>query len=674
MAETAEIARRAGGRYAGLPALDAEVAALRPRERRSLIDWAESERVLDAKTSAVEGPFRWDIVPFLREPAEAIADRTIEAVTFQKCSQSGVSELWNNAVGWLVCEWPSPTIFVMPTERDTRRRIGRLRGMFERSPALLRHIGGDAKRLRGGMETELDRMFLYLAWADSAAALGDVAVRVVFLDEVDKFPERVGREGDPVSLAEKRQRTFAFPKRLAGSTPTDQYGRIHVLFRQGDRREWWARCPLCGESHVLTWNHVELDKGADGRLLEPDEYKAGGHARYVCPRCGAAWTERQRWAAVQAGRWAPHGCEVDADGQLVGEPPETDHRSYHVSALMLHPAWSTASKLAAKWAFARQQRETGDMGPLIDFFNSELGLIWQEAEAAVEARRLADHVETWAVDERAASAIPERVEDGRVGVPAGVVLITAGIDVQIDHFWLAVWGWGMGYEAWLLAAEKVDSRVVGADSAAPIDFAPIEAALTRRWRRAGGAGEPTLGVQLALIDTQYRAGEVIQFCGQMRRPACWPAAGDPRARATDAVMRSSRLESSRSATRKRLLRKAGLVFWRVNSFRCKSWLARLLSTPQVGSGYVHLPADTAERTIHQLTSEELRVQRKRNKAGRVEMRRYWVPREGRKANHLWDASYLALAAAAYLDPHKAAAARTAQAVGGRRGVMERYKR
>ena len=44
-----------------------------------------------------------------------------------------------------------------------------------------------------------------MAGANRASSLASRPIRIVFLDEVDRFPTSAGTEGDPVALARKER-------------------------------------------------------------------------------------------------------------------------------------------------------------------------------------------------------------------------------------------------------------------------------------------------------------------------------------------------------------------------------------------------------------------------------------------------------------------------------------
>ena len=213
-----------------------------------LAEWAEDRYILPKETAEISGPWSNDYVPFLREPMRWLSDMATRQVTVCACSQAGKTELSNILIGRTVDVAPAPTLIVMPREHDANRRIAtRLRPMFKSTPSLLHHLGGKIDNLNIGKETILDNMILYIAWANSPAALADNPVCHIVLDEVGKYPAASGREADPISLAKKRQRTFRpRSKLLVMSSPVGEGDIFDAEFQKGDKNEWHAKCPCCG--------------------------------------------------------------------------------------------------------------------------------------------------------------------------------------------------------------------------------------------------------------------------------------------------------------------------------------------------------------------------------------------------------------------------------------------
>ena len=608
-----------------LPLQAEEREAWRPRPRLSVIEWAERRRMLSRLTSAIPGRWSWDVTPYLRDPAEAWCDPQIRRITIRKCSQSGATELGCNIVGRTIDEDPQPTMIVMPVENDVRRRVRvRIRPMIASAPSLLKHLGR-LEDLNIGGETVLDHMILYLAWATSPAALADNPVCYVILDEIDKYPDRAGREADPISLAEDRQRTFILARTLELSTPTDEHGPVWRGWLAGDRREWFVPCPECGTWQRLVWANVRLDKDDDGHLLAPSAYRLGERARYVCPHCRAAWTEDDRWQAVRAGRWVPDGCGVDGRGRLTGEAPATTHRSYHVHALMLHKTFSTVAKLAARWARAVRSQKAGDIGPMIDFWNSEMGEIWADTQGRTDVEVLRRRIE----------ARPQDL------VPPAAACLTAGADVQADHVYLAVWGWAHLYEAWLIDYQRLETG----DTMLGQNWRPLAEALSRTWPvtpRAPAPGQDApppaperMGISLAFIDSGFRPAAVYDFCRTFGGCDARPSKGHGR---PDLPFRSSVVDYH-PFTGRPVEHSIRLWHLRVDGYKDRLW--RMCMNDRPGGGYVHLPADASDELLAQLASEEKRIVRRTRDRTVLA----WARKAGSPANHWWDCSVYALAAA-----------------------------
>jgi len=571
----------------------------------SLADWAQDRYILPRETAELAGPWSHDYVPFMLEPMRWLSDMTTRQVTVCACTQAAKTELSNIFIGRTADVAPAPTLIVMPRESDANRRMAtRLRPMFKSTPSLLRHLGGKLDKLNIGKETILDNMYLYIAWSNSPAALADNPVCHVILDEVGKYPAAAGREADPVSLAKKRQRTFrSRSKLLVMSSPVGE-GRQGDLFdaefQKGDRNEWHAKCPLCGVYHIMKWANVELDKDADGNLLEAETYRFGDHVRYICPACKKPWKEHERWDAVSSGRYAPAGCSVDPSGMIVGDVPVTSHHSCRITAFMLHPAFQTIDDLAGDWAAAMLAKKQANVRPLQDFINSQLAEPWVETEKATSRKQLQSHIGTYRKDT----------------VPAGVQILTCGVDIQIDHVWVSVDGWGYLSEAWSI----FEGRLETGDTKELENLEVLRRFLKTPWVSPDNPGIPFFIYRTA-IDVGYRPDVIKDFCSQ-----CTELDNIIQVRGDDSVRtRPYRAVKIAGGT---------MIRYDLNVTDYKSRLYRLLFDSAVpGPGYWHLNADTTDEVLNHLTAEEQRPVRTRRKQ-RYEL--VWVLKKEHLPNHLWD--------------------------------------
>ena len=600
-----------------LPIQPEELEILQPRERMPMSIWAERHYALTAMTSRIVGPWRNEYVPWLIEPMDRLSESGPAEVVLRKCAQAGGTELGNIFVGYTIDQAPAPTLIVMPREDDVNRRVATRIGPMFRACGLASHLpGGRLSNLNVGKETILDTMILYLAWAGSAAALADNPICNVVLDEVGKYPARTGREADPVSLARNRQRTFKTRRKLLIiSTPVAEGDLIDQAWEAGDRRRWWVLCPLCSAPQVMEWENVSLDKEKDNKtLLSAETYRNGGFARYLCPGCKRPWTEEHRWQAVSNGRWLPHSQTLAADGTIEGTALPTRVYSYHIDGMMLYPGFLSIDDLAADWATANVAKHGGDVLPLQDFFNSKLGLPWREREAHSDERELLKHRGTYKCGE-----LSELIQ-----------VVVAGVDVQIDHVYCVVLGWGWLSQVWLIDA----FRIKMGDTEKLANWDTLRQALRAEFILPGMELRPErrMHIRRTGVDCGYRQDVVLDFCRQCQELSIVPVKGDDRVKN---IWRSVPVAGKRTAP-------GSLNRYDLNTDALKDRLHRFISSPEPGPGYMHLPADVDLEVLSQLCSEErIVVQR------RPVLKYGWQVRRGKK-NHYLDAMVYAIAVAEIL--------------------------
>lgn len=581
-----------------LPIQPEELEILSPPQRLSVAEWAEQYRKLSPKTTHYHGNWSHEYTPFAVEPMEALSDIGTRQVTVEACTQSAKTEIGLNFLGRVIEQSPGPFLNVMPREDDANRRVStRIRPMFESTPSLLKHLGGDLERINSGRETILDNMIMYLAWAGSAAALADNPVCYVWLDEVGKFPVKSGKEADPVSLTKDRQRTFFSKSKLyCDSSPVLTGDLIDREFNEGDQRADWIKCPYCKQRHVPKWTYIELDKDSVRNLLSPRDYESGKCARYICPNCEKRWSEMDRWAAVCTGVWAPRDCKVDSNGRIIGKVFSNPHKSYRITAFMLYPGFITASQLASDWAKAQVARKAGDIGPLQNFINSQLAEPFHEAEKETEENKLTIHI---------GSHKPQTI-------PPGVQLITAAADVQIDHIYIQAIGWGYLSESWVL----FEARLETGDTSQLENYVLLDEFLMMSFPFAEN-NKIALPITMAGIDCGYRPDVVFDFC--RRSPVnVVPVRGDDSVRSR--VFRASKVAGGT------------MIRYDLNVNVIKDNVFRMLFESQTpGPGFMHLHAETNEDVLNQLASEhQIRI-RKGSRSIVI-----WVKKDSHRANHFLD--------------------------------------
>lgn len=649
------------------------------RAATPLHEWTAQHRLLSPRTTApgLSGPWRWENAPVMLDPYVVYSDVRVQSVAVCGCTQYGKSEFGHNVLAWTTLCDPAPLLLVMPTEDEVKNRVAiRLRELFSTSPDLLAAIGGDPRNIHVDRATDCRSCLLYLGWPNSPVTLGDKAVGRVILDELKNFPTEIKDHGDPVALARDRLRTFgAFGKLLSVSSPTTAESLIARELERGDYRRAYLPCPHCAVYQYPAWENVAIDRDPAGALLAPDDYAAGGRARYVCPHCRAPWTEADRLRALYKVLWLPAGVTAAhaRPGVAFDELPSYDavagwtHRyapadlpaafpavsfswgdttppaappstvSYaDISALHLHPNFETLARVVFQWAQAEGERLRGDPSAMRVFINNQLGREYTDAAATFDEARLAKRRGDYAV--------------GSLPPPGpgslGPELVTVGLDVHAANIVAACWAWGYGAEAWLVTATTIHVS----DSRDPANWQPVTlwlqalAAVLATYQGPPGPGgvRPGLRINFGLVDHRYQATAVETWCARVA--GLWPIepAEGIEDRPLAALIQTSRLSAKRQEQTRRSRRRRldpTMPVQRLNVNHLKDRFARLLENEGDGPGRIHFPTGLPADFPAQFASE-VRVPI----AGRQNQYR-WIPRYKGLDNHYWDVTIYAYAAA-----------------------------
>lgn len=370
--------------------------ALLPPPRLRLSDWIEGHVQLPEGVSAQPGPVR--LWPFQREIADAIGDPLIERVTLVKPVRVGFTTLLTSAVASFVANDPAPILCLLPAEADCRDyMVSDVEPIFAASPAVAAVLSDE--RDESGRNTLLSRRFpggsLKVVAAKAPRNLRRHNVRLLFMDEVDGMEATV--EGSPILLAERRTLSFPDRKIVLGSAPVHE-DTSHVLraYAQSDQRIFEVPCIACGTFAEITWDAITWDDDA------PET------ARWRCPHCNDEIEERHKPAMIADGRWRVQRPEVQG------------HAGFRLNALVSLHANAAWSKLAAEFIGAKDDPST-----LQTFVNTILGQGWRNDGEELDEAGMQARAEDFGLDL----------------VPAEVLALTVGCDVQHDRLELTYIGW-----------------------------------------------------------------------------------------------------------------------------------------------------------------------------------------------------------------------------------------
>ena len=219
---------------------------LKPLPKTSVSQWADDYRMLSQGLSAEPGRWKTSRAPYQKDIMDAFTQPGINRVVVKSASQVGKSDIMNNVLGRYAHLDPCAVMMIQPTielaQDYSKSRISpMIRDTKVLSQVFYETKSEDGAKTRDGKNTILSKLFpggrLIMCGANSPAGLASRPVRVLLADEVDRFPDSAGTEGDPVDLAAKRMTTFW--NRVMGlfSTPTNEgSSRIDVEYKQGHKK------------------------------------------------------------------------------------------------------------------------------------------------------------------------------------------------------------------------------------------------------------------------------------------------------------------------------------------------------------------------------------------------------------------------------------------------------
>ena len=412
------------------------LSVLKPQPKLNLVEWAENNRVLSKEASSEPGTWKTSRVEVARGVMLAVTDPRVHTITIMACTQLLKTEFINNVIGYFIDQDPAPILVIQPNIRAVEGwSKGRLSPMLRDTPCL---NGKVKEKARNGNNTLLYKKFpgghIVLTGAESPTGLASWPIRIVLADEIDKYPDSAGKEGDPVALGEERAATFWNCLKVRTCSPTVKgKSRIEASYNNSDQRRFYVPCPHCGEHQILTWENVKWVKDKN-----TGEHKADT-ALYHCNSCGAGWNDVERYKAIAKGTWRQtakfYCCNEEQEPikwndkgfslcRKCGKQSKfSGHAGFHVNKIA--SPWTTLEEVVNKWLNSK-----GDIQKIKTFINTQLAEVWEEDIKAIT------------VDE---SALKKRSENyDNEAVSNDIIIITAGVDVQEDRLEVQIIGWGLG--------------------------------------------------------------------------------------------------------------------------------------------------------------------------------------------------------------------------------------
>ena len=390
-----------------------------------IVRWAEDHmRPVEA---SIGSRMTFDLTPWQPPILEAWASPDTEKVVVQSSAQAGKSLCLLTAIAWTICEAPGNIIIGLNTDdavkdfaaKKFNPHMETCRPVAELLPQQVR--GGHGKV---GADRKLDMVkigghFIQIKSANLSSMRGHTA-RYVFGDECSKWVK------GGIKNAEARASNFTNRGIFLCSTPmysdkgvegkTDGV-EFNDVWETGTQELWHLQCQNCGElipcrfrsgdDFIIVWDRERAKLGE----LEWDFRVVEETARLRCPVC--AHEHPQDDSVIR---------KMNQGGSYVvmNKNPQPGVRSFRFNKIAMPTKIMSWGRLATQFLEAKRSFYLGHRQALVDFMNLELGEPWSLSMA----------------DDDEVLTTPEITDLGR-----GRRVITAGIDCQENHYWLAIREW-----------------------------------------------------------------------------------------------------------------------------------------------------------------------------------------------------------------------------------------
>lgn len=571
---------------------------LKPRPKISGSEWANNNFVLSAETATTPGAYNWKRAPYQKEWLDVICDDHTQKVVLMTAARVGKSVSLKAATGFYMSNDPASIMWLLPTLTLAGEFSATEIDPMIRDVRVIRELVRD-KRTRDSGNNKLTKRYkggvLHLVGAESANGLHGKTIRVLFADEVDRFPVSSGKDGDPLTLASVRTTTFQHRRKVVySSTPT--YKDLSVIEREflaSDQRYYHVPCPDCGHFQVLRWKNLDYKDNP----TSPE---------YVCESCGVLIPEYKKMGMLLAGKW----IATNANSSVVG---------FHLSALYsVHMSWR---ELVEEWQAAK-----GNRFKLQVFINSRLGETWDDSGERVSHHQLRQRLETYN------AAVPTKDDHC-----AGVGILSAGVDIQGNRIECSVYAHGPNDDVYFIDTQIFDGDT-GKD--AVWNLCANYLLTTRFSTKHGGS----VGIRAIAVDAGYQTERVYRFVRQLKERDT----ANRSIIATRGQEKFPRIISDRPSNSK----EHNSLYYPIGTNIAKEHLMKLLLNTE--GNRIHLPAQLPsvdnqsrwmdDEVLQQLTSERQVLTYVGGKATRV-----W--KKTRERNEQWDMLILAYAAMLHLGPN-----------------------
>lgn len=584
------------------------------------VEFCEANRYLPASVTPIPGFMSYDVNPYMREIVDCFdVDSPIREVNLMKGVQLTYTAAVLESVLFYFMAYLKvyPTMFVSADKELVKERIeNNILPMLQQSGFdIIRSSDEGNTRKTGKTASHLQWEgggFLIPAGALNAAKMRSHSVLLMLKDEIDGWPDTVGKDGCPDALTDSRTDAYS-PRRkiLRGSTPLLLgSSKIFKAYKMGDQRKYQVCCKHCGFPQELRWGRTRDGRKTEGIVWEFDDgVLIPESVRYLCQDCGGEHFNHDKeilFPADKGAHWKPTARSTS---------PEI--RSYHLSALYSPLGMKSWGDCARQYlqAFDPITGKVVDVAKYQIVYNNIFGWPFEVLGDKVRFAHVSSHRRTvYRLGE-----IPNKYAAEHSGSP--ILFLTCKVDVHVKNLAVSVMGWCRDSRPYVIDYWRFEDEdctrpesPAWASVRSLIEESEYQADDGRRYR-----------IFATFIDAGFANATVVDFCSDY---AAWvfPILGRQRPAKNQTIKEFGEFTTS-----------VGTTGYRITVDHYKDRIAPVLRRGWTESEgpqkryHFNAPVDITDKQLKELT-----VETRREKTDANGHKSYEWHRPSGVANELWD--------------------------------------
>jgi phage terminase large subunit GpA-like protein len=354
-----------------------EFASFSLPDRRDIVDFCLEEIELTNPPYNVSGPLDLSLSRYLIEPLQALQNDRVREVIVAGAPRTGKTLILEAFLLYCLSNDPADILACFHVKNIMRDFYN------VRLLPLLAHnklIDLEDDRFESTQKfIRLPNSTLRLVACQTPNELTNLGARIVLATEAWRYPQGI------LSHIKGRTNDFPYTKKIYIESQGNNEGTdFHREFVSGHQAHYGFKCPECGKAQKYEIHFKREDGSYGGLNWNTDDYtKPNGKrdvartletVRYDCIHCGKPFVEYDKKRLNAHGLYLPQNADA-----------KEEIRSFTWGAMASTNVLFT--QVAEKYLNAKREWARGNRQPMIDFYQQELGMFWNE-RLLHEAREL----------------------------------------------------------------------------------------------------------------------------------------------------------------------------------------------------------------------------------------------------------------------------------------------